>query len=193
MYLAEQGHPDGSFVEMRRAKELDPFSSIMNLTMTPLLTSHQYDGLIEGITPMLKTDPSDGLLNWFLTSAYEQKGDLARAIDAQEKQAIAFGAAPRIAKRESATLWREFSNQGARGYWLSRQKALASSSSTDPFDLAVVQAWLGETDAMFGSLEKAYQQHSISLLYWLRTEPAFDRSRLDPRFQDLVRRIDRSP
>ncbi len=193
MYLAEQAHPDESFVEMRRAKELDPFSSIMNLTMTPLLTSRQYDRLIEEITPMLKTDPSDGLLNWFLTSAYERKGDLARAIDAQERQAIAFGADPRIAKRESAALRREFSNQGARGYWLSRQKALASSSSTDPYDMAVVQARLGETDAMFGSLEKAYQQHSVPLLYWLKTEPAFDHSRLDPRFQDLVRRIDRSP
>src|SRR5258705_302079 len=83
-----------------------------------------------------------------------RKGDLARAIDAQERQAIAFGADPRIAKGESAALRREFSNQGARGYWLSRQKALASSSSTDPYDMAVVQARLGETDAMFGSLEK---------------------------------------
>jgi hypothetical protein len=178
---------------MRRAKELDPFSSIMNLTMTPLLTSHQYDRLIEEITPMLKTDPSDGLLNWFLTSAYERKGDLARAIDAQEKQAVAFGADPRIAKRESEALRGEFSNQGARGYWLSRQKVIASSSSTDPYDMAVVQARLGETDAMFGSLEKAYKQRSVALLYWLRGEPAFDHSRLDPRFQDLVRRIDRSP
>src|SRR5260221_6344105 len=139
MYLAEQAHPDESFVEMRRAKELDPFSSIMNLTMTPLPTSRKSDRLVEEITPMLKTDPSDGLLNWFLTSAYERKGDLARAIDAQERQAIAFGADPRIAKGESAALRREFSNQGARGYWLSRQKALASSSSTDPYDMAGVQ------------------------------------------------------
>ena len=68
-----------------------------------------------------------------------------------------------------------------------------SSSSTDPYDMAIVQARLGETDAMFGSLEKAYQQHSVELLYWLRTEPPFDHSHLDPRFQDLVRRIDRSP
>jgi eukaryotic-like serine/threonine-protein kinase len=193
MYLAQRGHPDESFAEMRRAKELDPLSSIMNLTMTPLLTSHQYDRLIEEITPMLKTDPSDGVLNWLLTSAYERKGDLARAIDAQEKEAIAFGADPQIAKRESEALRLEFSNQGARGYWLSRQKALASSSSTDPYDMAVVQARLGETDSMFGSLEKAYKQRSVALLYWLRGEPAFDRSRLDPRFQDLVRRIDRSP
>src|SRR6266446_7027163 len=81
---------------------------------------------------------------------------------------------------------------GTECNWLSRQKALASSSSTDPYDMAVVQARLGETDAMFGSLEKAYQQHSVPLLYWLKTEPAFDHSRLDPRFQDLVRRIDRS-
>jgi len=35
---------------------------------------------------------------------------------------------------------------------------------------------------MYDSLAKAYQQHSTNLLYWLETEPAFDRFRSEPRF-----------
>jgi tetratricopeptide (TPR) repeat protein len=189
MYLAQQGHPDESFAEMRRAKELDPLSSIMNLSMTPLLTSHQYDKLIDEVTPMLKADPKDGVLLWLMTSAYEQKGDIPKAIDAQEKQAVAFGEDPKHAKQEFDGLRREFSAQGARAYWLSQQKRLASSPGTDPFDLAVVEAHLGETDAMYASLDKANQQRSSSLLYWINNEPALDRYRSDPRFQDLVRRL----
>jgi serine/threonine protein kinase/TolB-like protein len=189
MYLAQQQHSDESFVEMRRARELDPFSSIVtSLAMTPLLTSHQYDTLIEQTTSMLKSNPSNGVLNWLLSSAYEQKGDIARAIDAQEKQAILYGEDRQHAEQEFAALRREFAAQGERAYWLSRQKSLSSSPTTDPFDLSVVQARLGESDGMLDSLEKALQQRSASLLYWIKVEPAYDRYRGDPRFQDFIRR-----
>jgi TolB-like protein/DNA-binding winged helix-turn-helix (wHTH) protein/tetratricopeptide (TPR) repeat protein len=189
MYLAQRQRTAESWSEMQRAKQLDPFSSIVNsLAMTPLLTSHQYDRLIEEATLGLKTDPNDGVLNWFLTSAYEQKGDLANAIDRQEKQAVAFGEDPQRARKEFATVRREFSAQGERAYWLSRQKSLAATPWTDPFDIAVVEARLGENDAMFASLDKAYQQRSAALLYWEQTQPAFDRFRADSRFQDFVRR-----
>jgi hypothetical protein len=42
---------------------------------------------------------------------------------------------------------------------------------------------------MFASLEKAYQQRSVFLLYWVQTEPAFDSFRADSRFQDFLHRI----
>jgi eukaryotic-like serine/threonine-protein kinase len=190
MYLAQRKRIDQSFAEMQLAKQLDPFSSVVNsLSMTPLLASREYDRIVEQAAPELKTDPNDALLNWFLTSAYERKGDFARAIDGREKQAIAFGEDPQVAKQEFAAVRREFSVQGERGYWLSRQKSLASTSWADPFDLAVVDARLGETDATFDNLEKAYQQRSVLLLYWLQTEPAFDRFLVDSRFQGFVRRI----
>jgi len=52
----------------------------------------------------------------------------------------------------------------------------------------MVQARLGDTDATYASLEKAYQQRSTEMLYWIQTEPAFDRLRSEPRFQDLLRK-----
>jgi TolB-like protein/DNA-binding winged helix-turn-helix (wHTH) protein len=190
MYLAQRERTAQSWSEMHRAKQLDPFSSIVNsLAMTPLLTSHQYDRLIEEANLGLKTDPNDGVLNWLLTSAYEQKGDLANAIDQQEKQAIVFGEDAKRAKKEFAAVRQEFAAQGERAYWLGRQKTLAATSWTDPYDAAVVQARLGNDAAMFASLEKAYQQRSAELLYWMQTQPAFDRFRADSRFQDFVRRI----
>jgi TolB-like protein/DNA-binding winged helix-turn-helix (wHTH) protein len=189
MYLAQRQRTAESWSEMQRAKQLDPFSSIVNsLAMTPLLTSHQYDRLIEEASLGLKTDPNDGVLNWFLTSAYEQKGDLANAIDRQEEQAVAFGEDAQRATKEFAALRREFSAQGERAYWLSRQKSLVATAWTDPFDIAVVDARLGDSEAMFTNLDKAYQQRSPALLYWGQTQPAFDRFRADSRFQNFVRR-----
>ena len=188
MYLAQRQRTAESWSEMQRAKQLDPFSSIViSLAMTPLLTSHQYDRLIEEASLGLKTDPNDGVLNWLLTSAYEQKGDLADAIDQQEKQAVAYGEEPQRAEKEFSALRQEFSAEGERAYWLSRQKSLAATAWTDPFDIAVVQARLGESDAMFANLDKAYQQRSAALLYWEQTQPAFDRFRTDSRFQNFAR------
>jgi TolB-like protein/DNA-binding winged helix-turn-helix (wHTH) protein len=190
MYLAQRQRTAESLAEMQRAKQLDPFSSIVNsLAMTPLLTSHQYDRLIEEASLGLKADPNDGVLNWFLTSAYEQKGDLANAIDQQEKQAVVFGESAPRAEEEFAAVRREFSANGERAYWLSREKSLAATTWADPFDVAVVEARLGNDAAMFASLDKAHQQRSAELLYWGQTQPAFDHFRADRRFQDFIRRI----
>jgi hypothetical protein len=124
-----------------------------------------------------------------LNIGYEQEGDIAKAIDQQEKQAIIYGEDAQKAKQEFAAVRREFAARGERAYWLSREKSLAASSGTDPFGTAVVQARLGETDATYANLEKAYEQRSTSMLYWIQMEPAFDRLRSESRFQDLLRRI----
>jgi len=81
MFLAWQNRTQESLAAMQRAKQLDPFSSIVNgLAMTSLLSSRQYDRLIDSASESLQSNPNDPLLMWLLGSAYEQKGDLARAI-----------------------------------------------------------------------------------------------------------------
>jgi hypothetical protein len=110
-------------------------------------------------------------------------------IDEQEKQAVLYGEAPQKAKEEFAAVRRDYAQRGARAYWQSREKSMAADKGTDPFDMAVIQSKLGETDAMFASLGKAYQKRSTELLYWLQSEPAFDKFRSDGRFKDLTRRI----
>ncbi len=54
--------------------------------------------------------------------------------------------------------------------------------------MAFVYAALGEADAAFEWLERAYQGRSL-LLTTIRVDPGFDPLRSDPRFQDLLRRI----
>jgi Flp pilus assembly protein TadD len=50
---------------------------------------------------------------------------------------------------------------------------------------------LGEKERAFESLEKGYQEHS--LIGEIRLSPAFDPLRSDPRFQDLLRRMNLQP
>jgi hypothetical protein len=54
--------------------------------------------------------------------------------------------------------------------------------------VAASYAALGEKDAAFAELEKAYRAHDW-FLQRIKTDPFLDPLRDDPRFKDLVRRI----
>jgi len=58
-----------------------------------------------------------------------------------------------------------------------------------PYMIAVVYAGLGNKDQAFEYLEKAYQERSPDLPYFLRADLRMDGLRSDPRFQDLLRRM----
>jgi hypothetical protein len=66
---------------------------------------------------------------------------------------------------------------------------LEKDGSFDPVYLACVQTALGDRDAAFGSLERAYRARSEGLGVVGLKGPEFEALRLDPRFGDLLRRI----
>ena len=56
--------------------------------------------------------------------------------------------------------------------------------------IAAVYAGLGGKDKAFEYLDKAYQERSSDLSYFLRADLRMDSLRSDPRFHGLMRRID---
>jgi hypothetical protein len=57
-----------------------------------------------------------------------------------------------------------------------------------PTALAVDYAKLGQLDEAFEWLERAYGERDGELAF-IKSEPAYDAFRSDPRFQDLLRRM----
>ena len=57
-----------------------------------------------------------------------------------------------------------------------------------PFHIALVYIGLGELDYALGWLEKAFDDHS-PLMSYARDDPRLDPICDDPRFQDLLRRM----
>jgi tetratricopeptide (TPR) repeat protein len=59
---------------------------------------------------------------------------------------------------------------------------------------AQIYAGLGEKDKAFEWLEKAYEEHHLMLgPSGIKDDPAYDPLRSDPRFADLVRRMNLQP
>jgi hypothetical protein len=55
--------------------------------------------------------------------------------------------------------------------------------------IAVIYSGLGQNDKAFEFLEKAYQERSPDIPYFIEADLRIDTLRADPRFQDLLRRV----
>jgi TolB-like protein/DNA-binding winged helix-turn-helix (wHTH) protein len=193
MYLAQANRIEESLSTMKKAQQVDPLSPIVNsLALTPMLTGRQYEAAIEGGLKALEMDRTNGLARWLLTTAYERKGDFSKAIDLQEQTAVLYGETKESAAKRFESLRHAYKASGAKGYWrvnLEQHRADWKKNSGDPYEHAVLYARVGDKQNSFAWLEKAYQARSQNLIYWSRTEPAFDFFRSDPQYAEIVHRI----
>jgi hypothetical protein len=66
-------------------------------------------------------------------------------------------------------------------------EALSRERYVPPYTIALVHAGLGERDAAFASLDRAYEARDVHLVF-LPVDPRWDAYRSDPRFRALVER-----
>jgi hypothetical protein len=80
---------------------------------------------------------------------------------------------------------------GTKDYWQQRLALLQMRSKkhyVSPFSIAVVYARMDDKDEALENLDKAYAERYPSMVF-LGIEPVFDSVREDPRFGDLLRRM----
>jgi tetratricopeptide (TPR) repeat protein len=158
--------------------------------------AHKYDEAIVQYRKALELEP-DAITYFGLVLARAERGDSATAITEAEKAtkvdtspllltslASAYARAGRRADanhvlRRLQELWER---QGTAPAWHT-----ARSPYVCPYEVAGVYAQLGDRDRAIDWLDKAYRNRSC--LYWLRQDPRFDSIRSDPRFQELLAKM----
>ena len=104
-----------------------------------------------------------------------------------------------LSEEEVASLAAAYQTLGKEGYWrwmLDYWTEMAKQRYVGSMPFAQVYAYLGEKDQAFEQLEKAYEEHDVGLTQFngiAGTNPAFDSIRDDPRFHDLLRRLNLEP
>jgi hypothetical protein len=58
-----------------------------------------------------------------------------------------------------------------------------------PYMMAVIYSGLGQRDKVFEFLEKAYEERSPDVAYFIKADLRMDPLRSDPRFRDLMHRV----
>ncbi len=147
-----------------------------------LLYTREYDRSIETLRETLELDPSFTLAQVYLARAYAAKGMHKEAVEVAERLARSD---PEWSTR-FVTLAQAYAGAGRREDALRILEE--DGSAINPLYVAYVYAALGDADATFEWLEKAYERRSLELRQ-IHVDSGFDPIRSDPRFQDLLRRI----
>ena len=188
-YLSSRKRHDEAIAEAKRAQELDPLSlSIIHSMGLVFYQRRQYDLAIEQFQKILEMDPNYVAAHWYLAYPYVQKAMYSEAIAELQKAIDLSG------KRDPplvALLGFAYSYSGERDkakkvieelLKLSKQRYVA------PCYIVFIYMGLGQKDQAFEWLEKAYEERDDWFI-GLKASPMFDGLRSDPRFQDLLDRV----
>ena len=186
--LAVRGRLEEAVAEMQRADELDPLSLLPkgNLAMLSYFAG-RYDEAIKQLQKTLELDPNFPVAYWGIGLAYEQKGMYREALESFQKAQALAGSSSNV-KGSLAHAYAVLGNRREAGKIIAEFKEQSKQKYISSYHLALIYAGLGEKDAAFEWLQKAYEERSTLLAYF-GMDPRMAPLRDDPRFQDLLRRM----
>lgn len=191
-YLTAMGRFDEALVEIRRAKEIDPLSTIINAgEVWVLYFARRYDEAIKHGREIAEINPQFAEIQEYLKRCYDQKGMYREAIVARQtrRKLVGLDATETTALKEAA------STNDAQTYWKKRlvqEIAEAQNELPQPFNMAEIYAQLGENESAFEWLEKAIKNRHYEVMY-LRVAPNLDMVRSDAKFAEALRQVNLLP
>ena len=174
--------------EMRRARDLDPLSLVINTNLgNALLRAHRFDEAIAQLRKTVALDGRFGYARQTLGIALELNGQIPEAI-AEYQAAIALDPSPTylsllghvygtIGRKDEATKL------------LGQIQDIGKSRYVDPYYFALIHLGLGDREAALSALEKSFEELNGNTLEYIRTDPFLDPLRGDPRFDALAEKI----
>jgi len=183
--LLNAGRFDEASAEYRRALELEPLSLPINWDFGRFLyMSRRYDESMAQHKKTIELDPGFARAHRTLAEVYHVKGDYANAVEERAKFFDLIGQ-PQNAALIRATF--------ARGGWLGFLRLVTAENSplkdsNNNWVVAKAYLDLGQRDKAFAELNRAYESR-LSSLCWLKVEPQLDPLRSDPRYQQLLQKM----
>jgi len=185
--LTGMGRPQEGRAQIERALELDPFNSLFQaLLAKELVWQRQYDEAIAQARKVLSMQPRSKDAHRDLASALYKKGMHEEELAARRESFVLDGY-PEVVE----ALDRGYAEGGySRAMRLASETLAARSQRAYVPSLKIAEwyALAGENDLALDWLEKAYDDRAPQLVF-INVAPRWDVLRDDPRFQDLLRRM----
>ncbi|HEX8176849.1 MAG TPA: protein kinase [Pyrinomonadaceae bacterium] len=186
--LSALGRHNESIINLQMAQALDPLSLSIN---TGVGVSHymagRYEDAIEQCRKALEVNDAFTLAHEHLGSALQQLGRLEEAVAEFQKAAqldegdiglrASLGQAYAVAGRreEAESILSELTGASRQRY-------------VSPYFMVEILAGLGQTDEAFEWLERCYRDRTPHLVF-LNVEPKLNPLKADPRFDNLLKRV----
>jgi TolB-like protein/DNA-binding winged helix-turn-helix (wHTH) protein/Flp pilus assembly protein TadD len=185
-HLTLLGRDREAIAEMRRAKDLDPLSLIINADLAELLLiAHLSDESVQQSRKTIEIDSTFGPAHNQLGLAYLQQGKPDDAIAELQIATRSSGSSPSC----TANLARAYAASGRRNeavQLLTDLKKRSSPGFSYASEIATIYVALNDRDQAMTWLEQGYgERFNPGVLL----RPGLDPLRSNPRFQDLVHRV----
>jgi eukaryotic-like serine/threonine-protein kinase len=186
------GREQEAIDEANRAYQLDPLSPIVSMARAvAYLSARQFDKAIEVCKEIQADSPTFGRAHGAMGSAYWDEHKYPEAIEEWKTGAQLEG--DKNYGELAAAMEAGYHSGGKagalrKGIEVELAQIKARSGYVSPYAVASNYADLGDKEHAFEWLDTAYKQHDNSLA-GIRTDPAFDSLRSDPRYAELVRKI----
>lgn len=185
--LAASKRFDEALAELRLAQELDPLSSVISTNLgDTLVYARRYNEAIEQYKRTLAFDPNFAYARYATGLVYGLKGMYSEAI-AETRKSVELDQDP-IAKGYLG-LWLAKSGRRKEAMNLLEQlKAESTQSYVPDYSIALIYVGLNEKEEALNRLEKIVADRSPTLVYFA-VGPELDVLRSEPRFKDMLKRL----
>jgi TolB-like protein/Tfp pilus assembly protein PilF len=185
-YLSAMGRVDEAQAELRRARDLDPHSLVLNMNAAdPFFFGRQFDLAAAHLLALLEQEPRFFPALFNLGRVYLEQGRYDEAIGAFEQAAQCSGNhEDRLALAQAYAL--SGKTDEARSILKEAMDNADGRYHASPM-IARVHLGLGERDNAFEWLRRGIAERSFWIVF-LKMDPVYDPIRSDPRFQDLLKR-----
>ena len=184
-FLSQLGRFDEALREIRLAQELDPLrTGLVGNEGSIYYLARQYDEAVVKKQIHVSAAPENPFAHLGLGIALAANGQFAEAIDAYQTSV-------KLDETPSALIYlgRAFTLTGRRDEALAiLYKLNATEKYVSPAELAILYAALGDNDGAFNLLDKAYKERDVQMTS-LKVDPCYDPIRADPRFAQMLNRL----
>jgi serine/threonine protein kinase/tetratricopeptide (TPR) repeat protein len=186
--LAAAGRNEEAISEMKLAQELDPRSLIINANLSWVYyLARKNDEAVLQAQKTIAMHSSFAVAHGYLGQAFLAKRENEKALQ-ELQQALRLSGNETSFKAELANAYAVEDKKQEATAILRDLLQMSSRQYVSPYSVALVYAGLGDKDAAFRWLDKAYEERSVRLIN-IAVHPRFAGLRDDPRFAALVRRI----
>ena len=190
--LLRAGRFEEAMTESKRALALDPVSVITNWNVGFVFyNARQYDRAIEQEKKTLELEPNFIPAHGILGEAYIQKSMYKEAIGEFEK-ALVISPGDTFTLGDLGYAYATAGGKAEAQRVLDKLDTLSRQKFVPPWSQAIIFSGLGEKDKFFEWMEKSFEGRDTRLLF-IKVDPIYDPLRSDPRFADLLHRMNLQP